>query len=296
MSWLTRGIIISIILLGIGALLLFPGLTVNQVITPIIDSVTNKTDVTDDEQDWEEDKPRPIIREPIIEPVPVITISKEESDTQAKPEPKQLEVKKTMQTDGLQPPPSSLSESDKQVISLVNDINPNFKKWITPAEQIRKWVALIDRTAQGKISTKHRPLTFKTNGFKVITKGGRLYADPENHKSYNTLIDTITSVRPDLLVSYYRYWLPIFDTAYDELGNGNSFSKPLRLAMEHVLAVNPIAIEQAELKKPTGIIYKYINPEIEDSSDVTKWVWRIGPENAKKLQNYLREFFRQLDS
>jgi hypothetical protein len=295
MSWLTRGIIISIILLGIGALLLFPELTVKQVITPIIDSVTNKTDVKNDDQDreknGEDDKPRPIIRVPITEPAPSIPISIEASDTQVKPE-----TKMTVQMDGLQPPPNSLSESDTQVISLVNDINPKFKAWITPAEQIRKWVSLIDRAAQGKMSTKHRPLTFKTNGFKVITKDGRLYADPENHKSYNTLIDTITSVRPDILVSYYHYWSPIFDTAYAELGNGNSFSKPFRLAVENILAVKPLAIEQAELKKPTSIIYKYINPEIENNSEITKWVWRIGPENTNKLQNYLREFIRLLEN
>jgi hypothetical protein len=290
MSVLVRGIIISIILLGISVLLLFPDLTLNKVVAPIIDSVIGKTEGKDDgEQDRAAVKPQLIIREPIIELTPVITTSKETLDTQ-------IQAKQTIKIDSLQSPPSNLSGSDIQVMALVNDINPKFKVWIAPKEQIRKWVALIDRLALGEMPTKYRPLTSKITGFNVITKDGRLYVNPENHKRFNSLIDVITTVRPDLLASYYRYWLPIFDTAYDELGNSSRFNKRLRLSIDSILAVNPLEIEQAELKKPTSIIYKYMNADIEDNSDITKWVWRIGPENAKKLQNYLREFIRQLDS
>jgi len=288
MSWLIRGIIISILLLGIGALLLFPEITFNKVVTQTLDSVLQKENVKDSaEQNREAARPQLVLREPLIKPSIIVTTNTEGSDTQ---------TQQTEQKVSLQPPPTSLSDSDVQVISLVNDINPEFKKWISPAEQIRKWVAFIDRIAQGKISTKYRPLTFKITAFKVITKGGHLYADPENHKRYNALIDVITSVRPDVLVSYYHYWQPIFDKAQAELGNGSSFSKRMRLAMDNILVVNPLVVELAELKQPTSITYKYINTDIENNSDITKWVWRIGPENAKKLQSYLREFIRHLDS
>jgi len=290
MSWLIRGIIISIILLGIGAVLLFPETTMNKVVTPVLEVVMQKADVKNSaEQDNQGVKLQPILRKPLIQPAPVITTNAEVSDTQ-------IQNKQSEQVNSLQPPPNSLSDSDSQVISLVNDINPKFKEWITPAEQIRKWVTFIDRIAQGEMSTKYRPLTFKVAAFKVTTKDGRLYADPENYKRFDALIDVVTSVRPDLLVRYYRYWLPIFDKAFAELGNDSDFSKRMRLAMDNILLVNPLVIGLAELKKPTSITYKYINAEIENNSDITKWVWRIGPENAKQLQRYLREFIRQLDS
>ncbi|MFT7371978.1 MAG: hypothetical protein ACI9T9_000657 [Oleiphilaceae bacterium] len=285
MSWLIRGIIISIILLGIGALLLFPEMTFNKVVAPILNSVIQKTD----EQDGKALKPQPILRDPFVKPAFVVTTNTDDSNTQS-------ESKRSEQTASLQPPPNSLSGSDVHVFSVVDEINPKFKQWITPAEQIRKWVAFIDRIAQGKMATKYRPLIFKVSAFKAINKGGHLYPDPENYKRFNTLIEVVTSVRPDLLAGYYSYWLPIFDEAYAELGNDASFSKRVNLAIDNILAVNPLAIELAELKKPTSIIYKYSDTEIENNSDITKWVWRIGPENAKKLQHYLREFIRQLDS
>ena len=289
MSWLIRGIIISVILLGIGALLLFPEMTFNKVVTPVLDSVIQKPNVQHSaEQDQEAVKYQPVLREPLIKPAPVETINTEDSGTQIK-------SKQLAQMVSLQPPPNRLSESDVQVFSLVNDINPKFKEWITPTEQIRKWVAFIDRIAQGKTSTKYRPLIFKMAAFKVIVKDGRLYADPENHKRFNPLIDAVTSVRPDLLVSYYRYWLPIFDKAYAELGNGSLFSQRMRQAMDRILDVKPL-VGPAELKQPTSVTYKYADTEIEENSEITKWVWRIGPGNAKKLQNYLRDFIRQLDS
>jgi len=290
MNWLIRGIIISIILLGIGVLLMYPEITFNKVVTPLLDSIIHKTDVKNGaEQDRATVYPQPILREPINTVAPVITTNTEESVAQ-------IQNELPEQTTPLQPPPNNLSDSDDQVMSLVSDINPKIKEWITPAEQIRKWVALIHRIAQGTMSTKYRPLIFKIPAFKVINKGGRIYEDPENHKRFNTLIDVVTSVRPDLLVNYYRYWLPIFDKAYSELGNESSFSQRMRLAMDNIIVVKPLAVGLAELKKPTSITYKYINAEIENNSDITKWLWRIGPENAKKLQNYLREFIRQLDN
>jgi len=240
------------------------------------------------EQDKEAVKYQPVLREPIIKPAPLVATNTEGLGNQIQSKQSELSV-------SLQPPPKRLSDSDAQVFSLVNDINPKFKEWIAPAEQIRKWVAFIDRIAQGKMSTKYRPLTFKIAAFKVIAKDGHLYADPENHKRFNPLIDVVTSVRPDLLANYYRYWLPIFDQAYAELGNGSSFSKRMRLAMDNILVVKPL-VGLAELKQPTSVTYKYVDTEIENNSEITKWVRRIGPENANKLQSYLREFIHQLDS
>ena len=294
MSLLIRGIIISIFFLGIGALLLFPETTFNKVVIPVLDSVLQITEIKEvDKKDSEAVKSQSALSPPLINPdpnlVPVIISNTENSDTQ-------IQSKQTEQMASLQPPPNSLEGSDAMVISLVNDINPKLKEWIKPAEQIRKWVASIDRIAQGKLSTKYRPFTFKVSTFKVITKNGRLYPDPENYKRFNPLIDVITSVRPDLLVNYYRYWLPIFDKAYAELGNGTKFSQRLRQAMDNILIVNPLVGGLTELKRPTSITYKYINTEIENSSDITKWVWRIGPENAAIFQKYLREFTRLLDS
>ena len=289
MNWLIRGIIISIILVGIGALLMFPEINFNKVVTPLLDSIINESEVKNDaEQGRATVYPQPILREPIAVISPAITNTEVSFD--------QIQSEQSNQKTPLLPPPNNLSGSDDLVMSLVSDINPKIKEWITPTEQIRKWVALIHRIAQGTMSTKYQPLIFKIPAFKVIKKEGRLYEDPENHKRFNALIDVVTSVRPDLLVNYYRYWLPIFDKAYAELGNDSSFSQRMRLAMDNIIIVKPLAIGLAELKQPTSITYKYINSEIENNSDITKWLWRIGPENAKKLQNYLREFIHQLDN
>ena len=51
--------------------------------------------------------------------------------------------------------------------------------------------------------------------------------------------------------------------------------------------------EQPELVRPS-VYYRYADAKYENASDLQKFMWRIGPDNALRLQRYLRELEQAL--
>ena len=49
----------------------------------------------------------------------------------------------------------------------------------------------------------------------------------------------------------------------------------------------------ATLVRP-HIFYQYADPELEAASPLTKWMWRLGPENMLELQDFARNLSAEL--
>jgi hypothetical protein len=50
----------------------------------------------------------------------------------------------------------------------------------------------------------------------------------------------------------------------------------------------PSLTTQPELVQPV-VYYKYADPTLENASDVEKLMWRLGPGNTQKVQDYLHK-------
>lgn len=184
--------------------------------------------------------------------------------------------------------PLGLDNSDGQVRVALSDFAPKLAQWLTPEEQVRKWVALIDQLADGKWPVRHRPVDFPLPGFKVLHKGDQLKPDPSNYKRTDALVQAFTEIPVERMAQYYHAWLPVLDKAYAELGGTGTFDKRLRLAIRRVLATRPLPPD-LDLVRPV-IVYKYADEQLELASEVEKMTWRLGPQNTKRLQEYLRRF------
>src|SRR5690606_21065593 len=66
------------------------------------------------------------------------------------------------------PVPGMLDGSDEMTRAAANELSPTLLKWLLPAEQIRKWVALVDQLADGRLPTKNLPLLFPMPAFDTI--------------------------------------------------------------------------------------------------------------------------------
>ena len=288
MSWLARGVIIAIVALGMVGLLLFPewpgswfkSADDNELVAPVEQADIPVPDVEPDP--FKAPMPAP---KALQEPVPEEPLEEPEADLPESAPESPVVV--------LQPPPLDLNDSDNQTRSLLAEIMPGAELWLIPVDQIRKWVGFMDRIAYGKITTKYRPLEFKITPFKVLTRDGRLYVDPTNYQRFDRLIDAATTTPPEVLVRYYRYWQPLLAEAYRELGNDMPLDDRVRSALDMIITVKPIG-KLAELMPPTSVMYKYADPALEEANEVSKWLWRIGPENANQLQRYVKALRAQL--
>ncbi|MEX1668246.1 DUF3014 domain-containing protein [Zhongshania guokunii] len=184
-------------------------------------------------------------------------------------------------------PPAAVNGSDEQLRAAAAKLSAPLAGWLQPAEQVRKWVSAIDQLATYRLPTKHLPIVYSKEPFLVIKTEEGLVNDPGNYKRWDGMISTVTAAEPKSLAIFYKKWSPFLEGTYNELGNPQSFDNQLRTMIEHLLMVEPIP-ENAAFKRPK-VLYEYVDPVLENADPLSKWMWRLGPDNMKKLQDWLRE-------
>ncbi len=198
--------------------------------------------------------------------------------------------------EALLPAPSGLDESDAFVESLVNAVAPEFIQWLVPDEQVRKAVTAIDMMAEGQYPRKYPVIVFPHTAFQVVSGGegeeDLKYANLANTNRADSLIAALKRVDPALLARYYRQWRPTLEQAYGELGKTDRFSDRFETALDRLIAVESPPADAA-LVQP-HVFYQYQDPELEQRSDLDKLVWRLGDENQRALQEFLRQFKQEL--
>jgi hypothetical protein len=186
------------------------------------------------------------------------------------------------------PPPEDLNDSDAAFLAVVASVNEELPPLLSAHEQIRKWVLLVNLAADGKTSLEHRPFKLPYRKFLVVEKGDRVFLNPANYDRYSALVETVTQIPPQTLVSYFRFWQPLLERAYNDIGEPAAFDSRVEAALEQVLAA-PVLEGEIELEPPTSVMYRYKSKEHEQASAIHKWLWRTGPDNMRKLQAYFRE-------
>ena len=222
--------------------------------------------------------------EPVVAPQPIERYAPEPEEW-AEPDPVQEPIAEPESP--LLPPPTDLENSDPQVHSLVKILAPEFTQWLLPQQQIRKWVATVDMMAEGRYPRKYPAIDFPLGKFTVEKQGDSVQQAESNFKRADLLVGALTKIDPQQLANYYQQWQPILDKAYKEQGKRDQFTDRLDAAIETIIALEPLP-ENAELKQP-HVFYTYADPALEQRSDLEKLVWRLGPENQKALQAYLKE-------
>ncbi|WP_373090980.1 DUF3014 domain-containing protein [Zhongshania sp.] len=184
-------------------------------------------------------------------------------------------------------PPAAVNGSDEQIRAAAAKLSSPLAGWLQPSEQVRKWVSAVDQLANYRLPTKHLPFVYSKEPFLVIKTEDGLVNDPGNYTRWDSMIATVTATDPKNLAIFYKKWSPFLEGTYNELGNPQSFDNQLRTMIEHLLIVEPIP-ENAAMKRPK-VMYQYVDPVLENADPLSKWMWRLGPENMKKLQDWLRE-------
>jgi hypothetical protein len=195
----------------------------------------------------------------------------------------------------LQAAPETLDQSDDAALFVAAELSPEVGSWLTTEqEQIRKWTLLVKQAAEGKTLYQDRPFVLPMAPFKVEEKAGRYFISPENFKRYDGLVSALEHLPAEKTVAYYRAWSTLFEEAFSELGLAGDFEEQVRAMLDRVLKVSLID-RPIELKEPTSVNYKFMDPALEKASQIEKWLWRMGPDNARKIQDLAARLKRALD-
>jgi hypothetical protein len=247
---------------------------------PITPSVATAPQV---EAEQAQESTKEVDLEPVATALPAST--KQESDHPPSPPKEPLKSQ----------PPKSLEDSDKAVKKGAKQLSQQLVAWLTPEEQIRKWVLLVNSFGQGSMPIKNLPLNFPSKPFQVATADGHKRLSASNYTRGEALVNTLLSVDVDLLFRYYSAWSPLLETAYAELGQGGSFEQTLLGALNQIIAIDPDAAISAKLEQPS-VFYQYADPELENASDLEKFFWRLGPDNTRNFQQLSEQLKLKIES
>lgn len=223
---------------------------------------------------------------PALESHPVLREDTPASPAPASDLPVIAAASETASTAPLLAKPPQLDGSDASVLQAAAELSPQLAGWLLPPEQLRKWVALVNLVAEGKFPVKDRPLSYELQAFRARKEDNRFWLEPLSFQRKDALVSALTAISPQRAADYFHAWEPLLQNAHDELGNGGQFRDRLKLAIARVNAVQPL---QGETELKVSIVsYLYKDEALEKASALEKLLWRLGPDNSRRLQDYLR--------
>ena len=186
-------------------------------------------------------------------------------------------------------PLPDLDASDSFLREAVRRLSahPQLAAWLVDADLARRFVAAVVAVAEGKSPASHLGFLAPAEPFRVRTSGGRMYVDDASFRRWDLATDIFVSIDEGGAAELVRRIRPLLDEAYLEVGDPRgSFEQTLGRAIGNLLAV-PVPIAPIEVRA-ASVSYTWADHELEGLSLAQKHLLRLGPGNARRVQDKLR--------
>ena len=207
-------------------------------------------------------------------PPPAITLPPDEPAAEALPDPAL----------------PALEDSDVAALSALRALlGQSFvTAMLEPRSLLRRLVVTIDNLPNERLSMKYRVVRAVPGRFEVVGGETALQIAPGNAARYQPVLDALLAADAAHWVALYRLWYPLLQQAYAEMADPRQlFNDRLLVVIDHLLAVQvPTALPA--LTHP-GVLYAFADPELQQQSAGAKMLIRMGPVQAARVQERLRE-------
>jgi len=190
------------------------------------------------------------------------------------------------------PPPLDLPEleaSDEFVRRLVAGLSahPRLAAWLATDALIQRFVGTVVDLAGGFHPAEHVPFLRPEAPFSVRETGGRTVIAESSYARYDLHAAVVQSLDTQGTVRLFRQLRPLIDEAWAERGLPGTFDDALELAFQNLLAVQ-VPAEPPEVIDVEGV-WIFAEPELENRRGAAKALIRMGPDNARRVQDKLRD-------
>jgi hypothetical protein len=192
-------------------------------------------------------------------------------------------------------PLPELEESDPLIRKLAVDAStrPELGDWLGNPDLVRRFVAGVASVANGESPRGQLLFLAPEEPFRVVQQDGLVVADPGSHARYDTAADVFASLHVPTVIGAYHLLKPLFEEAFADLGiSDQSFEETVGQAIRELLRAPQIE-GAAELRR-VGSFYEYPDEELEAASLAQRHLLRMGPRNALRVQEKLREIQAEL--
>lgn len=189
----------------------------------------------------------------------------------------------------------TLGASDAVVRRLAEEVtsHPRLASWLVSDELIRRFVTAVVDLSRGSTPLPSLEMLIPDEPFSVQASQESLLVDPASYRRYDLLADVVASIDTEGAAEVYHRLLPLFREAYRELGVPDvEFEEVLARAMGNLLSVE-VPDGPVEVREAVGR-YDYVDERLQALTPAEKHVLRLGPENARRVQEKLRELSNAL--
>jgi hypothetical protein len=167
--------------------------------------------------------------------------------------------------------------------------HPELATWLATDNLLRHGVAAVENVAAGRTPANHFRSVAPQGSFRVRPGGEEgMTIDPQSYARYNALAETISSLDAAGISTAYATLRPRMMEAYAELGHpDDNFDAVVERAIVQLLRT-PVPPDGTTVA-PGPVMFKYVDPQLENLSAAQKQLLRMGPANARLVQRKLRE-------
>lgn len=183
-----------------------------------------------------------------------------------------------------------VDESDAFVRERLDELSshPRLSSWLDAGELVQRFVTAVANLATGGSPRESLDFLEPEGEFQVREEGGRTVIDPASYRRYDAFTDVVLSVDTEAAGRIYRLLHPLFEQLHRQLGfSDRSFDAAVGEAIGPLLAVE--VPDGAPAVTASVDVYEYVNPELEALSPAQKHLLRLGPTNARRVQEKLAE-------
>jgi len=184
----------------------------------------------------------------------------------------------------------TLAGSDTVLRGIVRELSghPLLTRMLAMEGLADSFVAAVDNVAEGATPAPHLAALAPEDSFSPDTAGESFVFSEENAGRYDLLTGLALSVSPEDSVELYRTFYPLLAQAYQELGYPDAdFHRAFTGALRHLLRTPELQAPPLLQRKVTT--YVYADPRLEALSPAQKQLLRTGPDNVRRIRQWLTE-------
>jgi len=186
------------------------------------------------------------------------------------------------------PPLDASDRALKRALSAVTVRDAGLDRLLVDSDLIRRFVVMAENMRASRLPRRHLPVRPPAGRFQVARRAdGALLIAPGNARRYRPYVHALEGIDPRGLVSVYRRFAPLFVEAWRALGRPRvDPDRRLLEAIDTMLAApepaGPIVLERFSVN------YRFADPALEALPESQRLLIRIGPDNARRVKQWLR--------
>ena len=178
-----------------------------------------------------------------------------------------------------------------ELVSLIGA--ENTARWYPQDQPVQRLLTILSAFADGRISAKH--VAFLHHGQPFVPRQdapGRFYLSEASYRRFSPLVYTLTDLNPVRIADLIRRLERPLNRLYHSLGFSGDVRTALNSSFDRALQA-PVLDRPPSLVRPS-VHYRYADRRLEGLDAVSKQLIRMGPENTRRLQSWVRDLRKAL--